>query len=209
MINELKLLAEQNGYKLEFAPVQKLQSVQRDLAQFMNEPYPHVKQKKMVKLQIPHLQAIEQTADKYVSVIIVAVPRSDFSKHQKAAAVLIKNAVKKAGYIIKTQSVLPFKRLAVQSGLAKYGRNNIAYVDGMGSWCKFIAFLTNIPCDGSSWREQPVMAAACEDCNLCINGCPTDAISKDRFLLLREKCIGGGGCSACQDLCPMNNTTGG
>ena len=205
MINELKLLAEQNGYKLEFAPVHLLKSMQQQLTQFMNETYVHPKQKKNVAGQLPYLQAIEQTADKYTSVIIVAVPRSDFKHHKKAAADLLKDAVKKAGYIVKNQSTgLPFKRLAVQSGLAKYGRNNITYVDGMGSWCKYIALLTNIPCDGSAWREQPIMAAECENCELCINNCPTGAISKDRFLLLREKCIGGGGCSACQDICPMN-----
>ena len=205
MINDLKLLAEQNGYKLEFAPVHMLKSIQQQLTQFIDEPYIHLKQKKNVAGQLPYLQAIEQTADKYTSVIIVAVPRSDFKHHQKAAVVLIRDAVKKADYIAKNYSTgLPFKRLAVQSGLAKYGRNNITYVDGMGSGCKYLALLTNIPCDDSSWREQPIMANECENCDLCINNCPTGAISKDRFLLHREKCIGGGGCSACQDVCPMN-----
>jgi len=206
MINEIKHLAEQNGYKLEFFPAQKMKLIEQQLTQFLHEPSLNIKQIKNVRLQFPYLQAIEQTANKYVSVIIVAVPRRDFENHKKAAATLLKNAVKKAGFIIKSQSTLPFKRVAVQSGLAKYGRNNITYVDGMGSWCKYLALLTNIPCDGSSWREQPIMATECENCELCINNCPTGAITKDRFLLIREKCIGGGGCSACQDSCPMNKT---
>ena len=202
MIGELKTLAIQNGYKLEFIPIHLLKSFQQELSRFIDEPSLYYKQKRNVESQMPHLQAIEQAANKYESIIIVAVPREGHSR--KDAQVLIRDAVKKAGYTIKNQSVLPYKRLAVQSGLAKYGRNNIAYVDGMGSWCKFISFLTNIPSDSNSWREQPVMADMCENCDFCINSCPTGAITKDRFLLLREKCIGGGGCSACQDICPMN-----
>ena len=202
MIDELKTLALQHGYKLEFVPIKMLKAFQQELSQFINEPHLYYKQKRNVESQMPHLQAIEQAANKYESIIIVAVPREGHSR--KDAQVLIRDAVKKAGYTIKNQSVLPYKRLAVQSGLAKYGRNNIAYVDGMGSWCKFIAFLTNITSDSSSWRDQPVMTDMCENCDLCINSCPTGAISKDRFLLYRENCKGGGGCSVCQDVCPIN-----
>ncbi len=37
------------------------------------------------------------------------------------------------------------KLLAVRSGLARYGRNNISYVEGMGSFITLAAFVTVIP----------------------------------------------------------------
>ena len=35
------------------------------------------------------------------------------------------------------------KLAAVRSGLAQYGRNNICYVEGMGSFFSFHAYLTD------------------------------------------------------------------
>ena len=43
-------------------------------------------------------------------------------------------------YKIVEVSDIPLKRLAVQSGMAVYGRNNICYIDGMGSNFSFIAY---------------------------------------------------------------------
>jgi epoxyqueuosine reductase len=37
------------------------------------------------------------------------------------------------------------KRLAVRSGLARYGRNNVTYVEGMGSFLELSASLTDMP----------------------------------------------------------------
>lgn len=41
-------------------------------------------------------------------------------------------------------AVLPLKLLAVSSGMAKYGKNNIAYVEGLGSFVRLKAFLSEI-----------------------------------------------------------------
>ena len=63
---------------------------------------------------------------------------------------------------------LPLKRLAVQSGLALYGRNNITYVEGLGSSLSYIAFFTTLLPKEISWR--PVRRAfSCRHCRLCIN----------------------------------------
>jgi epoxyqueuosine reductase len=35
-------------------------------------------------------------------------------------------------------SLLPLKSLAVRSGLAAYGRNNVCYVPGMGSFLELV-----------------------------------------------------------------------
>lgn len=118
---------------------------------------------------------------------------------------------------------LPLKTLAVNSGLAKYGRNNICYVEGMGSFLQLVGAFSDLPCDGDNWN-QPEMLDRCESCNACQRMCPTKAITKDRFLLHAENCLTFHnesqsdfpgwidpswhhcliGCLRCQTVCPEN-----
>jgi len=87
-----------------------------------------------------------------------------------------------------TGTALPLKLLAVRSGLCQYGRNNITYVSGMGSFLQLVAVYSDMPCEEDSWQEV-AMLQACEKCNLCRRACPTGAIPSDRFLLRAELCI--------------------
>lgn len=92
-----------------------------------------------------------------------------------------------AGYRA-TQARVPKKLLAVRSGLAEYGRNNITYVSGLGSFHRLTAFYSDMPCDDDVWQESTMMAC-CETCSACLKACPTGAIPEDRFLLRAERCI--------------------
>jgi epoxyqueuosine reductase len=83
---------------------------------------------------------------------------------------------------------LPLKLLAVHCGLAQYGRNNISYVEGLGSFYRLAAFYSDIPCSEDNWGEL-VMTERCERCSACLKTCPTGAISSDRFLLRAERCL--------------------
>jgi epoxyqueuosine reductase len=85
-------------------------------------------------------------------------------------------------------ALLPKKLLAAQSGLAAYGRNNITYVSGMGSFFRLVAFGSDLPCPHDNWQE-PRWMDACQTCQACRNKCPTGAISSERFLLHAERCI--------------------
>jgi epoxyqueuosine reductase len=91
------------------------------------------------------------------------------------------------GYKV-TGTALPLKLLAVRSGLCQYGRNNITYVSGMGSFLQLVAVYSDMPCEEDSWQEV-AMLQACEKCNLCRRACPAGAIPSDRFLLRAELCI--------------------
>jgi len=51
-----------------------------------------------------------------------------------------------SGYHV-THARLPQKTLAVSCGLATYGRNNITYVKGMGSFHRLSTFYSDFPCD--------------------------------------------------------------
>ena len=118
---------------------------------------------------------------------------------------------------------LPEKLLAVRSGLAQYGKNNITYVKGMGSFQRPVVFVSDYPCEEDSWGDATVLEQ-CEKCSACRKACPTDAIASDRFQLHAERCLTFHnesakafppwlspswhnclvGCMICQKVCPAN-----
>jgi len=100
-----------------------------------------------------------------------------------------------AGYRV-AEAILPKKLLAVRSGLAAYGRNNISYVPGMGSFHGLVAVYSDLPAQADNWRE-PQMMESCQNCSACLRHCPVGAIpsaplragTSERFLLHAERCI--------------------
>lgn len=179
------------------------------------------------------------------SIIILAVPtppmRVFFHWHGKRVAALLPPTY--VSYSSRTEAVqlvarlllesegygaaktnLPLKTLAVRSGLADQGRNNLCYVPGMGSFLQLVALFTTLPCNEDPWRE-PKMLSQCADCVSCLTRCPSAAINEDRFMLHAERCLTlynestGAlpdwimptwhnclvGCMRCQDRCPGNS----
>ncbi|NVM45548.1 MAG: epoxyqueuosine reductase [Candidatus Lokiarchaeota archaeon] len=137
---------------------------------------------------------------------------------------VLNTIIQKPGYnIVKTRDQLHLKLLAVRSGLGTYGRNNICYIDGMGSFLTLHAYYTNYKMDSDSWHSLKMMDH-CENCTFCIENCPTKAIRGDPFVIDASKClplyneIDGEfpewmdrsihhsimGCMKCQYLCPGN-----
>lgn len=122
---------------------------------------------------------------------------------------------------------IPLKNLAVRLGLAEYGRNNVTYVDGYGSYHYLIA----VACDKRFTEtynpklNEPHQMIECASCNLCINSCPMGAISENNYLIDMQKCISLYNqelnewpnwilkekvrfliaCGACQMCCPRNH----
>ncbi|MBP7864815.1 MAG: twin-arginine translocation signal domain-containing protein [Acidobacteria bacterium] len=82
---------------------------------------------------------------------------------------------------------LPLKTLAVRCGLAEYGRNNVTYVKGYGSFHQLLAFYTEVELP-DQWRPLKQMAV-CKRCGLCSDTCPTKAIRKPEFVIDAGKCI--------------------
>jgi epoxyqueuosine reductase len=148
------------------------------------------------------------------------------SNYSHAADELVRGVlagvVEKAGFGIR-RAQLPLKLLAVRSGLARYGKNNIAYIGGMGSFFRPIAFYTDFPFEEDNWSEK-TMADRCLNCTACVKKCPTGAIDPDRFQIRAEQCLTyfneeegdmpAGidpsihhcliGCLYCQKFCPLN-----
>ena len=123
---------------------------------------------------------------------------------------------------------IPKKQLAVKSGLAKYGRNNITYINGMGSFHTLMGYYTDLDLLVDSWQVAEI-TNGCTNCFVCLKNCPTGAISANRFLIHGEKCMtyfneysspnydfpewikaewhnSLVGCMSCQLKCPKNAT---
>ncbi len=121
---------------------------------------------------------------------------------------------------------VPLKNLAARLGLVRYGRTNVTYAPGFGSYIQLFGYLTDaeLPLP-SDWRpREPELMPECEGCSVCLAACPTGAIREDRVLLHGERCLtdvnerpgpwpswlaGSAhnciiGCLECQRACPAN-----
>jgi epoxyqueuosine reductase len=103
------------------------------------------------------------------------------------AGELLARLLQPAGYRV-APARLPEKFLAVGSGLAAYGKNNITYVPGLGSFHRPVVFFSDLPCPEDPWRG-PAMLDRCQNCAACQRACPSGAIVADRFLIHAERCI--------------------
>ncbi|MFX1551588.1 MAG: 4Fe-4S double cluster binding domain-containing protein [Promethearchaeota archaeon] len=141
---------------------------------------------------------------------------------------IMNNIIKEPGHKIEFTNKLHVKLLAVRSGLGKYGRNNICYVDDWGSMINLFAYFTDYQFEEDNWTEMKMMEQ-CSNCTFCINNCPTGAIptpSDEDFVINAGKCISVYneikgiipdwipsdahnaliGCMRCQKQCPANRS---
>jgi epoxyqueuosine reductase len=143
---------------------------------------------------------------------------------EKRVRELLARVLGLAGYRV-AEAILPKKLLAVRSGLAAYGKNNISYVPGMGSFHGLVVVYSDLPAQEDHWRK-PQMMEICRNCSACLRHCPVGAITSERFLLRAERCITFHnekpgdvpfpawidpswhnclvGCLHCQRVCPQN-----
>jgi len=118
---------------------------------------------------------------------------------------------------------LPLKFLAVRSGLGNYGRNDICFVPGMGSFHRLEAFFTDYDFGIDDWQDVSMMGS-CTGCSFCVENCPTGCIPGKKMLVDPDRCLtyvneNEGvfpdwidprwhnalvGCMRCQMVCPEN-----
>ncbi len=244
LVKKMSSELEKHGYRMVIVPIQHLADLQNDIigrhTQGCFDEEFYQTRLTFYKFELP--EALPEAK----SIIVAAAPspqnRVCFSLHDKTVRLTIPPTY--VGYNLVPQKFdallsehltpegyhtsrvkLPLKSLAVHSGLCEYGRNNITYAPGMGSFIQLAAFFSDLPCQDDPWRE-PVMMERCQNCKACINNCPTKAIQTDRFLLHAERCLvyfnerpaelpfpdwiasakhtSLIGCMTCQKVCPEN-----
>ncbi|HMD99940.1 MAG TPA: 4Fe-4S double cluster binding domain-containing protein [Terriglobia bacterium] len=82
----------------------------------------------------------------------------------------------------------PLKATAVRSGLAEYGRNNVAYVEEYGSFHVLWAFFAEreLP---DQWNRPFRMMRFCKGCSICLRACTTRAITESNFMINATRCV--------------------
>ncbi len=122
---------------------------------------------------------------------------------------LLEEVLSPAGFSVARVPV-PVKLLAVRTGLAEYGRNNIAYVQTLGSFVRLDAFATDadlIPPGGpraglstflvggrdpaSGHWSPPRRMGSCGACKACYHACPTGCIPfpEQGVVIDAERCL--------------------
>ncbi len=152
----------------------------------------------------------------------VLPPTYVYSEIRATCKEILSRILENKGYFVD-RAILPLKLLAVKSGLAKYGKNNICYVDGMGSLTRLEAFYTDYEFLSDDWHEKQLMKS-CTNCLLCQTACPSHCIPKERVLIHADHCLtylnenkedfppwiskqshnALVGCMHCQIVCPQN-----
>jgi len=243
-VDNLFVRLKERGFQARIVSVSHLQELQKEIESLRSHAFLDVQfyQDRLAwfNLQIP------EDLPKAQSLIVVAVPRPQtratfiwngqrrtlilpptytaYDDIAKQVENLLAKILREKGYK-SARTALPLKLLAARSGLVQYGRNNICYVSGLGSFLQLVAVYSDMPCEEDSWQEATMMES-CEECELCRRACPTEAIPSDRFLLRAERCIPYHnekkgdvpfpkwmdaswhncvvGCMRCQRVCPQN-----
>jgi epoxyqueuosine reductase len=136
----------------------------------------------------------------------------------------LRSVLEPAGHSVGRASG-PVKLLAVRAGLAQYGRNNLAYVRGMGSYARLDAFCTDADLGAVEHRTKASMLmSCCPPCRNCHHVCPTGCIPHDGTVIDATHCLtylneregdwpdwlepvahnSLVGCMRCQEMCPAN-----
>ncbi|ERJ13003.1 tRNA epoxyqueuosine(34) reductase QueG [Haloplasma contractile] len=135
----------------------------------------------------------------------------------------IKDTFNHNSVILSDNHDLDERFLAYKSGIGHYGKNASIINDEYGTYFYLGLLITDLPLEEESYTNQDELVDLCKDCNLCVNACPTDALTGDKrldakkcmsyltqakeeidepFIKKFQKYIYG--CDICQIVCPHN-----
>jgi epoxyqueuosine reductase len=196
---------EREGYKASTVSIEHLQEVQAAVSRLVGQGLVNRRLSENWNFYLENDAGLTEAQ----TIVIIAIPQSivkiifrwhgndypaevapGYFYHADEIRVegLLKNALVDNGCKI-VKANLALKTLAVRSGLAEYGRNNIAYVPGMGSFLRLVAYYTDFLCEEDNWGSYQAMSD-CTDCTICRNNCPTGCFDAERFLIHAENCLG-------------------
>lgn len=142
----------------------------------------------VVATPVPQTKVTFNTADKTIEAILPPTYKEYWSVPGSIEKML-NELLARGSYRVQRAFNLPEKLLAVYSGLGRYGRNNICYFPGMGSFALISSYFTDMPSFDQNNEYGIKTMKECEKCGKCIDACPTGAIVTDRFLMLSERCL--------------------
>jgi epoxyqueuosine reductase len=239
MMRALEQAAKQQGDRLCLLPIEHLLDCKEEIFRFRQEEELNGFQNWIVDELYQF--TVPETGFEVKSILLIALgipPYAEVEFHWKGKKYYFKSivvsdfeeakqryssVVEREGYHLMHADNLPMKRLSAQSGLGAYGRNNVTYVEGMGSHLLYDAYFTDIPAPEDTWRSVQ-NREECRTCKACLKNCPTGAIRQERFLIDNQRCLSAINempgefpdwlpksihhtlydCLRCQEICPIN-----
>ena len=146
------------------------------------------------------------------------------SERRERCLEILRSVLEPAGYAV-ARGTAPVKLLAAHTGLAQYGRNNLAYVRGMGTFARLDTFCTDADLGAEEYESKgSLRLSCCPPCRNCHHVCPTGCIPYDGTVIDAGRCLtyynehegdwpedldpGAHnslvGCMRCQAMCPAN-----
>jgi epoxyqueuosine reductase len=239
ILQKLSREMSQNGYKFRTVSISHLPEIQESVGNLVRQGMVNQQlhsnwhfyldtNKNLPKAQTIFVIAIPQPITRVEFEMTGKVYQADipptyiYRNDEDKVRDILNEALEPIGYQI-AKARLAIKTLAVRSGLAQYGKNNITYVPGFGSYHRLVAFYSDCPCEEDNWQDIKVIKA-CENCSLCGESCLLGSITDNRFLIHAEKCLTWYnerveafpdkildawhhtiiGCMGCQLVCPVN-----
>ena len=114
---------------------------------------------------------------------------NDDMNSDKLKGIIQRDIIKNSGpRIMDVSSKVPLKLLAARSGLGRYARNGLVFVDGMGSYNVLYAFLTDHSFAEDNWTNLQILDE-CNRCHACVRTCPTGCVSRWNNSVNIDKCL--------------------
>jgi ferredoxin len=87
----------------------------------------------------------------------------------------------------RREDLIDLKKAAVLAGLGDLGRNNLLVTERFGPRVRLVGVFT----DAALEVDRRLDSSLCDQCGLCLDVCPFDAITETGFV--RSRCVGGRG----------------
>jgi epoxyqueuosine reductase len=231
------------GYRHRFAPIRIVEELDRDLRElrergliaesFYERYMKHLVFTPPSEVPEPRTLVVAAVASPPVRALFhldtgpleATIPPGyiSFYEHTHCLAIL-RSILGPAGHAVARAHV-PSKLLAARTGLAQYGRNNLAYVKGLGSIARLEVFCTDADLQADEFNvKHDLLMTPCLSCRECHDRCPTGCIPDDGTVIDARRCLtylneNEGewpdwldpaahnclvGCMRCQETCPVD-----
>jgi epoxyqueuosine reductase QueG len=147
------------------------------------------------------------------------------AKNQNERQAAWENAVTDMGYEIKRGVTLPERAMAIRAGLGVYGLNGLLISPEYGSYVSITVLLVRDKPPSEAHGPEHDMSPGCGNCGICMENCPTGAITEKGMDATMHICLRHymswaddmteaeyikmgrriQGCDTCQMVCPKNS----
>ena len=199
MIDKIKEEALLHGDRLSFIAFSRLPEVKKTFDKLGIKPLPFFNfapepetgwtpQSVVVAASPSRRYSVSFDADGREFKAIIPASYADDEKKNSEIENYLKELLEKEGYHVRQGKGLPYKALAAHTGLGLYGRNNLIYIEGFGSFLNLNVFFTDLCTDDEPFVPFQILDT-CAGCNLCVKNCPSGALKEERFSVEAPRCL--------------------